>query len=126
MMIECKCCGKPFEPLSVVQEYCSKECRMIVNRERAKVNQKKYREGYVKPIKKCAYCGSDFVYNIHNKQYCSKECAYAFKLKSEKEERKAHKTKPKKGKTVRDIAREAREHGMTYGKYVAMLEGGMK
>jgi predicted nucleic acid-binding Zn ribbon protein len=118
-MSECKYCGKYFEPISIQQSYCSIECRMIVNRERAKVNQKKYREG-TRTEKNCACCGNPFVVTTHSRIYCSEECYKSMKAILRK------KDKPKRKKkenvtSLRDMAKEAREHGMTYGQYVAKM-----
>ena len=117
----CKICGKTFNARNVTQVYCSYDCRAIGNRENAKQYQAKMQARKEPIIKQCACCGADFVYTIHNKRYCSPECAH----KVQYEERKAVKSerkRKKKPKTVRDIAKEARAHGMSYGKYVAMLE----
>lgn len=118
--MKCKYCGKPFKPISVVQEYCSKECRLIVNRERAKANQKKYREGS-RTEKNCACCGNPFVVTTHSRIYCSEECYKSMKAILRKKDKPKKKSK-KKVASLRDMAKEAREHGMTYGQYVAQIE----
>ena len=73
--------------------------------------------------KQCARCGNTFAAVGHNSKitkYCSKACrakVYA--------EKKAQKNLLERGIFIRndaaldDLLREAREHGMTYGKYIA-------
>jgi hypothetical protein len=69
--------------------------------------------------KKCPYCNKYFMTNSHQRIYCSDDCGKAMRAFM----RKKSKPKPKK-KTVnplRDIAIEARKHGMSYGQYVAHM-----
>ena len=126
-MIECKWCGKPFdnsEKYKMRKLYCSSDCYNESNRENARKNSKN------KPVqeeKECECCGKKFV-RIGRKQiYCTPECREEVNRSTAKERRK-NKPKPKKKKIcdLIDLNRQALEHGMSYGKYVAMLEGGMK
>ena len=112
MMIECKYCGKSFEPRKNSSKYCSREC---VCNARKGVNFNKPRE------RKCAYCGTMFLAGIHNKTYCSKKCYADINRKN--------KTKPKEKKNVKiksiaEMQREARMRGMSYGLYVAQMQKG--
>ena len=120
-MNECKICGKIFTARNVTQVYCSCECREIGNRENAKQYQAKLQAQKEPIIKQCACCGADFIYTIHNKRYCSPECAHKVQYEDRKAVNREQKRK-KKPKSVRDIAKEAKAHGMSYGKYVAQME----
>ena len=107
--IKCECCGGEFVPRKKTSKYCSREC---VNNARRGVNYNKPRE------RQCAHCGAMFTAGIHNKVYCSKKCYVDINRKS--------KSKPKgkkpKIKSIAQMQREAREHGMSYGQYEAYLE----
>ena len=125
-MIECKYCGKPFERTHGSQRYCSKECGKMANWDRSKRNWKKY----VKPKeveRVCAYCGKAFINVGHTRKYCTQECSDVMKKKQTMESQNNAKKKPRKKSTsLRMMVREANERGMTYGKYVAMIEKGVR
>ena len=116
----CKCCGKLFEHKNVLKLYCSTECYDKVNRERAK----KRTRGVQEIEKECLFCGKKFVQRGHKQIFCSQECS--------KEMRKSPNYKPqqtkkkKKVSTVWEVRAEAEKHGMSYGKYVAWKEMGVK
>ena len=118
-MDECKRCGKPFKRIHGQQAYCSKECRLIVNRERASANRKT--KGSVE--KKCECCGKTFVQTGHARKYCTDECAREMK-RSQMKVVHSKKEKPKKKNTLREINKKAKEHGMSYGMYVAYMQKG--
>ena len=110
-MRECKYCGKVFDERGTTRVYCSLECSKIANLERSKRPEER----------KCAYCGETFIVKRSSSRiYCTSECK-KMKNNSVKAENRKEKKK-KKPPTVRDIAVEARKHGMSYGKYVAMKE----
>ena len=121
-MIECKCCGKTFERLHASQKYCSPECCSIVNLDRSKKNwAKNFKPKEVERV--CVYCGKTFINVGHKRKYCSQECSDVMKKTQTKEAQNNAKRKPRKKSTsLRDMAKEAREHGMTYGQYVAKIE----
>lgn len=70
----------------------------------------------------CKWCGKTFTYakKKRAKSFCCGECRKA----SQAEDRKQRDKKIQSGTNIelRKLAKEAVEHGMTYGKYVAMLE----
>ncbi len=78
--------------------------------------------------KRCRFCGKIFMTEPKSRElFCSEECsekaAYAKKItrcaKLGEDEEKTVKKKKRKETALHRIAREALEHGMTYGKYVA-------
>ena len=80
-------------------------------------------------VRRCVVCNKSFVVNTPNKKCCSNECT---KIKNRmnsaryNKEIKGNNNKTKKSLSFTDIAVKARQAGMSYGKYVAMLECGMK
>lgn len=66
-MRTCPVCGKPFEPNSPHQKYCSPECGLTINS-----------HYYPKPKteKTCVVCGEKFLTKFPRTQlYCSYECS---------------------------------------------------
>lgn len=119
----CEVCGKEFQPYGT-QKYCSKECAKwaLGKRERAR------RGNAIRP-KTCPTCGTIFRPTQQNRYYCSKECAQEGASR-----RSLAKTySPRAGVTVyrpenelHRLAVEARQHGLSYGQYVAMKEKGAR
>lgn len=72
-------------------------------------------------IRKCCICGKEFEACQHNHICCSSECRYE-KTKRDSRTRKRARRKKDKPKSLRELSVEATAHGMSYGKYVAMLE----
>ena len=77
----------------------------------------------------CVHCGTVFVQDHINQRYCSDMCKKIAKAVQDSqsqtrriEAKKSIRAK-KINKSIKDLATEAREHGMTYGQYVAHLEG---
>lgn len=67
--------------------------------------------------KKCPICGVTFTQERKNQKYCCDECRKVAKRnQSKKEERKV------KIGQIAILNRRAMELGMSYGKYVAMIE----
>lgn len=67
--------------------------------------------------RKCPICGVRFIPNSVNHKYCCLACrCVADRNKRDREE------KQKKIDRIAFINRRAKEHGMSYGKYVAMIE----
>ncbi len=75
-------------------------------------------------IKKCKICGKTFN-AAGSKATCSDECARINQNNlsriSYRKSRGLTVKKFKRNTAVRDMAAEAREHGMTYGQYVGMM-----
>lgn len=118
-MRNCKCCGKEFDEKSTTRLYCSPECYNKVNKERARARSK----GIQVIEKECLFCGSKFKQMGHSQIYCSPKCGKAMR----KSIRKKEPRKPKqKLSSLREMTIEARKHGMSYGKYVALKERGIK
>lgn len=109
----CKRCGKPFESISGTKLYCSVECSIATDRERVKIKHKEQIE------QSCECCGKTFLKTRYSKRiYCTDKCRRDM-LKSLGEpvrKKVVHKTK-----SIAEMQREAREHGMSYGVYDAYL-----
>lgn len=80
---------------------------------------------------KCPVCGKEFSYDTRrHKIYCSSDCRLKFydeqKKKSNQEQSKRKKKKKSNMKSIQQIAVEARNAGMSYGEYVAFMEGRCK
>lgn len=82
----------------------------------------------IKYQKTCAVCGKEFGAWNTNQKFCSQNCKHEASLKSgesyrEKQREKAEQQAKecKKKQAVVNIAAEARKAGMSYGKYVAMM-----
>lgn len=77
----------------------------------------------------CIVCGGAYIAHKHNSKICSDECKRKrsavmldARMKRLREKAEAEKQKAVKKKTLTELAIEARQHGMTYGQYVAQLE----
>lgn len=69
---------------------------------------------------KCAVCGCEFVSSSTGRKYCGDECK---KEAGRQQDKIRHeKNNPYRNRSLVEMAVEAREHGMTYGQYVAYLE----
>lgn len=85
--------------------------------------------------RKCVVCGKEFEAVQYKKKTCGPECAHKYHLQYVKDhtaeknkndyqnqKKRKREKKVKKSRTqLSDINRQAREHGMTYGKYVGYL-----
>jgi predicted nucleic acid-binding Zn ribbon protein len=140
----CQCCGKEFKSKANSQKYCSQECYGKARAARDKAAREKRKEQAV-----CIVCGKTFKRKTYEKT-CSEECKKVLMKKDEvvcktcgkpfsptKEHRKfcsteckekakyvpkEKKPKPLKKISISEIAREAREKGLSYGKYVEQYE----
>lgn len=93
----------------------------------------RYKKGYRGEIlltkartRNCKICGKEFTTETYSVKCCSPECRKVnVKINKElyRERQKMQPKKPKKEKklTVTDMAAKARELGMSYGQYTAML-----
>ena len=78
-------------------------------------------------LRECKICGELFVPRTNSHKYCSEECTkesarrnWRTKGEINRAIRKAEKRKSKnKNHEIADIAKKAREAGMSYGEYVA-------
>lgn len=80
---------------------------------------------------KCRICGEFFNAKNGNARYCSKQCKNKAKLNALHERKlglgvSSKKEAKKVNKELVDISVKARELGMSYGQYVAMMEMGAK
>lgn len=92
----CRTCGIKFKPDSTHKVYCSTECRI---------------EGEAKDNRRihmctCLTCGTIFKAVSDNIKYCSEQC-----------DKSKRKTQSKL--SVIEVARRAKDEGMSYGEYVA-------
>lgn len=81
---------------------------------------------------KCVICGEEFEYEKGNKKCCSKECTNERVIILQRWKRKkdkSNKIQPQKkhsSKSISELQNEARKRGMSYGMYIARIEGGMR
>lgn len=83
-------------------------------------------------IKKCEVCGAEYLSSYTNTKYCA-ACRIEVKREQGRQHEKRrirdwqnsgyHKSAKKAGCTVEDIVRRATAAGMSYGQYVAKMEG---
>jgi predicted nucleic acid-binding Zn ribbon protein len=99
----CPTCGKEFYTDTNAKKYCSKKCqkKLVIKKE---------------PMRKCtcAWCGAVFT-TPRRRTYCTEEC----RLFANGKTRESRKPKPKKPLfSLEQVARMAKEAGLTYGMYV--------
>lgn len=126
----CSECGKPFIATVASKLTCSKECSEIRRLKRVEEKNTRAREATKARIgiKICATCGKNFSPNHSSKVCCSTECQRIRERKMVRESLKSARqnstNKPKSTeKQIIDINAKAKEMGMTYGQYVAYIEG---
>lgn len=137
---ECIVCGEKYTTNRTTQKCCSDPCRYKHQQKLIKEIYRPRRKGYQGPVEKiCVICGQTFKTTRPMKKTCSQECSCEnekeVKRRANERKREEAKKKPpekksrKKKKEISDLARinqEAREHGMSYGKYVPIYENGGK
>lgn len=102
----CAICGKKFIGGNSAK-YCSKECRIEMGYRRIKERRPK--------VFTCEYCGMMFHGDRRNK-YCSVECR-----RKADGGRNVKRKKKKTEMSIDQVAKLAREAGLTYGVYVAKM-----
>lgn len=70
--------------------------------------------------KKCVICGKEYKSISVRALTCGKDCRNEYRRRKDREKRSA---KTCRNSTLDDVLRKAREAGMSYGKYVAMMDG---
>lgn len=81
---------------------------------------------------KCEICGSEFEAQTISARFCSHSCKLANQRKRYRMRKEGllpppqYKEKKKVNQELVRLSIEAREHGMSYGKYVAMMEMGAR
>ena len=98
----CLECGKEFETVNNRQKYCCEICR----RKHGKIY-----DPLGERIFKCQYCGKEFTSN-QRKKYCCAE--HGIKANN----KKRYKKKMHQSTSLSEVARLAREQGLTYGQYM--------
>jgi hypothetical protein len=130
----CEFCGKPFEIVGDTSnnrrtKYCSAECKKMVAKEQSKKPKK-----YYNLI--CATCDKPFLSNRRDRVCCSPVCRVEHDKKMNRERfRRKHWSAEKRAEmskkevpakrfvaTLQEIDAEARKRGMSYGKYMALLQ----
>jgi len=77
--------------------------------------------------KNCAICSSRFQPTRSWQLCCSKECTYERqKIMARWNKKTKPKVKKVKKLSLQELSVEARKHGMSYGKYIALVEKGIK
>lgn len=121
----CPICGKVFEAsgYAIKRIYCGDKClKAAMKKRRAEERLEQPPNAVVdwidpSEIKICPVCKENFVATRKNQKYCSEKCKG--KAKRQREEERAMKGPTKTNASLSEIARLARENGMTYGEYVA-------
>lgn len=104
--LRCEVCGKPI-PFGK-RTYCSDKCRI-----KAAAMSKR------KPTGTCVQCGAPLPPG--RRKFCSKKCELRYNFGAQKSV-STNKTLLSTGQDLVSMAKAAREHGMTYGKYLEMIE----
>lgn len=77
-------------------------------------------------IKVCLNCGKEYIPTKGNQKYCSAECKKIVMKWQQRQAALLYKEKTKKSRLSREkideIAVKARKAGMSYGKYVSLIE----
>lgn len=73
-------------------------------------------------MERCKICGKLFTKKRWNECYCSIECKSVARKGRDKKRIRKYKPKKEPNADLVRLAIEAREHGMTYGQYVAQLK----
>lgn len=116
MRHKCPICGKEFDG-TADKVYCSLECKAERQKERKREQRREHRDD----ILVCEYCGEQFPRGHRTKRFCSKRCSELARKNWQDENPEPVRKKPQSG-TMADIARiarEAAEHHMSYGRYIA-------
>lgn len=80
--------------------------------------------------KTCACCGKEFISNRKNGRFCSAECREIIRVEQNKERYRQKKEEAKEiieaKENLAETVRKARDMGMSYGQYKAMIYKKMK
>jgi hypothetical protein len=130
MVRECSECGRPFISNVASKLTCSKECSDIRRKKYNDEKNAKAREATKirNGTRICVTCGKEFAPSHSIKVCCSPECQKERGRQMAKEAwRSTKQTRAKKPKSTEkqiiDINAKAKAMGMTYGQYVAYIEG---
>lgn len=108
-VLKCLGCGTNFVRKKSAQKYCSAKCR------KKQYTKPHVIEKYKQPkMFECAWCGI-FFETDHKEDYCSEEC----RIKAGN--RKNRRRKSQKTIKLEQVAKLAREAGLSYGQYVAKM-----
>jgi len=109
----CPTCGKSFETRDTRKIYCSRQCRDLANNKRPRDR---------KPVEKfCPVCGKSFIARNVRQIYCSPWCG-GERIAKVPGHIKTKPVKKKPEKSLEQWMQEARDCGMSYGKYRAAVE----
>lgn len=127
---ECIECGRPFIANVASKKTCSKACSEARRLKKVEEKNARARAATLERIgvKICATCGKEFSPNHPSKVCCSPECQKIREREMAKASWKSSKLVAQKKpvsaeKEIIDINAKAKEMGMTYGQYVAYMEG---
>ena len=125
MIRVCCICGKQFESRVANKMTCSQECAEKKRRQYIDNLNAKAREATKERLgtKQCAVCGKEFAPNHPAKMCCSPMCQRERDKEMARKHWNKHKKPVDKAKAINDINAKAKAMGMTYGQYVAYMEG---
>lgn len=112
----CPICGNDFVKKIARQKYCSTKCSDVVKFEKLQEQRKSTRQ-----TSTCPVCGKKFVPNSESQVCCSRSCGVKFRA-VKAQSASAGKTNLNKG--IEELDKEAKQCGLSYGKYIAMLSIG--
>ena len=115
-MPKCLYCKKEFKyRYRMGEKFCSRECNVA------------FHSAKKRGVKHCVVCGKELP--LKKRTYCSNACALTMKLKRQMDNNKDQYKKPKaeekpkvakkKKLSLVEVAKLAKEAGLTYGQYVA-------
>ena len=120
--IRCDNCGKEFTPRIGNQRFCSRKCSDLKwQADRAAARRASLR------VRKCAQCGKEFQPRTGNQIYCCRSCGIVANREEAKRfypapappEKNAAKKNTENMREIARLAKNARERGVSYGRYVA-------
>lgn len=69
----------------------------------------------------CKWCGKKYIPTSEKNVFCSRSCYYKQHYETKKIEKQQKANMKSNHELIVDIDREAKAHGMSYGKYVALM-----
>ena len=129
MVKECVECGRPFIANVANRKVCSQACSDIRMKRHNDEKNARARAATIERIgvKICKTCGKEFTPNHPAKVCCSPECQKIRERQLVNNSIRSAKLREQQikcsEKQISDINAKAREMGMTYGQYVAYVEG---
>lgn len=132
----CEFCGQGYKRGSAKQKYCTPLCKGRAARALRESREKnpQYAEKRTVPMtfKECVVCGARFIPLSNAQKTCSDECrkknerktAHEYKQAMEERKRAEEAARKRVPSGMAEILAEAARMGLSYGKYIALMERG--